>query len=183
MVNRFQQAGDKDPRIFLLSLKAGGTGLNLTAASQVFHYDRWWNPAVEDQATDRAYRIGQTHHVQVFKYICSGTIEEKIDAMIDKKKDLADRVIGAGENWITELGDGELRELFSLSADAVQEDDPQPVSKAKKSASTAKKAASTPAKTTPEKPTPDTTAATPKKPAPDTTAAAPKKAAGKARKG
>jgi hypothetical protein len=124
MVARFQKAEDKGPRLFLLSLKAGGTGLNLTAASQVFHYDRWWNPAVEDQATDRAYRIGQQRHVQVFKYVCAGTVEEKIDAMIDRKKGLADQVVGAGESWITELGDTELRELFSLSSDAVREDEP-----------------------------------------------------------
>jgi SNF2 family DNA or RNA helicase len=129
MVERFQRAGAGDPKLFVLSLKAGGTGLNLTAASHVFHFDRWWNPAVEDQATDRAYRIGQTHHVQVFKYICAGTIEDKIDAMIDRKKDLADRIIGSGENWISELGDSDLRELFSLTPGAVVEDAAKPSAK------------------------------------------------------
>ncbi len=83
MVERFQ-AGDADaPRLFLLSLKAGGTGLNLTAANHVFHFDRWWNPAVENQATDRAFRIGQTRRVQVHKFVCVGTLEEKIDEMIE----------------------------------------------------------------------------------------------------
>jgi len=118
MVRRFQE-DERGPRVFLLSLKAGGTGLNLTAASHVFHFDRWWNPAVEDQATDRAYRIGQRRSVQVHKLLCAGTVEEKVDRMLEQKRDLARRIVGAGEQWITELGDAELRELFSLSSDAV----------------------------------------------------------------
>ena len=85
---RFQEEA-RGPRVFVLSVKAGGTGLNLTAASHVFHYDRWWNPAVEDQATDRAYRIGQRRAVQVHKLLCAGTVEEKIDRMLEQKRDLA----------------------------------------------------------------------------------------------
>ncbi|HYH94400.1 DEAD/DEAH box helicase, partial [Hyalangium sp.] len=118
MVQRFQEESG-GPRIFVLSVKAGGTGLNLTAASHVFHFDRWWNPAVEDQATDRAYRIGQQRRVQVHKLLCAGTVEEKVDQMLEKKRDLASRIVGKGEHWITELGDTALRELFSLSPDAV----------------------------------------------------------------
>ncbi|MBI4726281.1 DEAD/DEAH box helicase [candidate division TA06 bacterium] len=120
MVARFQDPAGGPP-IFILSLKAGGVGLNLTAASQVFHFDRWWNPAVEDQATDRAYRIGQTRNVQVYKYVCAGTMEERIDQMIEKKKKLAQSVIGAGESWLTELSTEELRRVFELSAEAVGE--------------------------------------------------------------
>jgi SNF2 family DNA or RNA helicase len=118
MVRRFQE-DERGPRIFILSLKAGGTGLNLTAASHVFHFDRWWNPAVEDQATDRAYRIGQRRSVQVHKLLCAGTVEEKVDRMLEQKRALARRIVGAGEQWITELGDAELRDLFALSRDAV----------------------------------------------------------------
>ncbi len=106
------------PGLMLLSLKAGGTGLNLTAASHVIHYDRWWNPAVEDQATDRAYRIGQTRMVQVHKLVSAGTIEERIDSVIADKKALADRVIGTGEDWLTELTTDELRSVVKLSAEA-----------------------------------------------------------------
>jgi superfamily II DNA or RNA helicase len=122
MVQRFQE--DRDgPRIFVLSLKAGGTGLNLTAANHVFHFDRWWNPAVEDQATDRAYRIGQTRSVQVHKLLCAGTVEEKIDRMLEEKRELAAKVVGAGERWITELDARALHELVALSTDAVIGDD------------------------------------------------------------
>ncbi|UQU64683.1 DEAD/DEAH box helicase [Couchioplanes caeruleus] len=117
LVERFQQ--DPEPMIFLLSLKAAGTGLNLTAANHVIHVDRWWNPAVEDQATDRAFRIGQSRNVQVRKFICTGTLEEKIDAMIERKKALASTVVGTGEDWITDLGTAELRELFALDPVAV----------------------------------------------------------------
>ena len=117
MVQRFQQTGH-GPSVFVLSLKAGGTGLNLTAASHVFHYDRWWNPAVEDQATDRAYRIGQKRSVQVHKLLCAGTVEEKIDLLLARKRKLAASVIGHGEQWITELDDSSLRDLFSLSSSA-----------------------------------------------------------------
>ena len=101
MVTRFQQPDE--PALFLLSLKAGGTGLNLTAANHVIHVDRWWNPAVEDQATDRAFRIGQRRNVQVRKFVCVGTLEERIDAMIEQKKALAERIVGTGESWLTEL--------------------------------------------------------------------------------
>ncbi len=118
MVRRFQEE-PRGPRVFVLSLKAGGTGLNLTAANHVFHYDRWWNPAVEDQATDRAHRIGQRRAVQVHKLVCAGTVEEKVDRLLEQKRSLAARIVGAGERWITEMGDGELRELFALSKDAV----------------------------------------------------------------
>ncbi len=115
MVDRFQT--DPKAKVFVLSVKAGGTGLNLMAANHVFHFDRWWNPAVEDQATDRAYRIGQKKSVQVHKMICSGTVEERIDKMLDKKRELAEKVVGTSENWITELDNQELRELFSLGQD------------------------------------------------------------------
>jgi SNF2 family DNA or RNA helicase len=110
-----------EPAVFLLSLKAGGTGLNLTAASHVIHVDRWWNPAVEDQATDRAFRIGQQRNVQVRKFVCVGTLEERIDAMIEEKKALAERVVGTGESWLTELSVADLREVLALSPDAVSE--------------------------------------------------------------
>jgi SNF2 family DNA or RNA helicase len=121
MVARFQAGVDRGtrngPPIFVLSLKAGGTGLNLTAANHVFHYDRWWNPAVENQATDRAFRIGQTRDVQVHKYICAGTLEERIDELIESKLALAESVVGAGENWLTELGTDELRDMMTLRGD------------------------------------------------------------------
>ena len=117
MVRRFQS--EDGPAVFVLSLKAGGTGLNLTAANHVVHFDRWWNPAVEDQATDRAFRIGQKKNVQVRKLTCVGTLEERIDTLINRKKDLADRIVGTGESWITELDTSQLRELVTLSAGAV----------------------------------------------------------------
>jgi non-specific serine/threonine protein kinase len=119
LVARFQE-GD-GPSILLLSLKAGGTGLNLTAANHVIHFDRWWNPAVEDQATDRAFRIGQRRDVQVRKLVCAGTLEERIDAMIEEKKQLAESVLGAGEAWLTELSTAQLRQVVALAADAVSE--------------------------------------------------------------
>jgi len=115
MVARFQRAHDAS--IFILSLKAGGTGLNLTAANHVFHFDRWWNPAVENQATDRAFRIGQTRDVQVHKFICAGTLEEHIDELIESKKALAESVVGAGESWLTELSTDELRDVMQLRRD------------------------------------------------------------------
>jgi hypothetical protein len=126
LVRRFQEERS-GPRVFVLSVKAGGTGLNLTAASHVFHFDRWWNPAVEDQATDRAYRIGQRRAVQVHKLVCAGTVEEKVDRMLAEKRALAAKIVGAGERWVTELGNDELRELFSLAADtgAADEDEPE----------------------------------------------------------
>jgi SNF2 family DNA or RNA helicase len=117
MVAKFQEADE--PMLFLLSLKAGGTGLNLTAANHVIHIDRWWNPAVEDQATDRAFRIGQRRDVQVRKFVCVGTLEERIDAMIEQKKALAEQVVGTGEGWLTDLSTSALREVLALSPDAV----------------------------------------------------------------
>ena len=119
LVTAFQSEGG--PPIFLLSLKAGGTGLTLTAASHVIHLDRWWNPAVENQATDRAFRIGQRRNVEVHKLICTGTLEERIDEMIEEKKALADLVVADGEGWLTELSTGDLRKVFELSADAVDD--------------------------------------------------------------
>ncbi|WP_410815638.1 SNF2-related protein [Micromonospora sp. 050-3] len=119
MVQRFQSA--EGPPLFVLSLKAGGTGLTLTAANHVVHVDRWWNPAVEDQATDRAFRIGQSRRVQVRKFVCAGTVEEKVAALIADKRSLAERVVGTGEQWITELSTGQLRDLFALEAGAVVE--------------------------------------------------------------
>jgi superfamily II DNA or RNA helicase len=111
LVARFQDGGSP---VFLLSLKAGGVGLNLTRASHVVHYDRWWNPAVEDQATDRAYRIGQDRPVQVHRLVTEGTLEDRIAALLASKRGLAEAVVGAGEAWITELSDAELVELVSL---------------------------------------------------------------------
>lgn len=117
MVERFQ--GDGGPQIFVLSLKAGGTGLNLTSANHVFHFDRWWNPAVESQATDRAFRIGQRRNVQVHKMVCVGTLEEKIDQMIENKKTVAEKVVGTGEGWLTEMSNDDLRKVLALSREAV----------------------------------------------------------------
>ncbi len=113
IVDRFQKKDGTHP-IFVLSLKAGGVGLNLTAANHVFHFDRWWNPAVENQATDRAFRIGQTRTVNVHKYICTGTLEERIDQMIEQKTELATQIIGSGDAWLTELSTTQLRDLLSL---------------------------------------------------------------------
>ena len=123
MVERFQSSngGADSPRVFVLSLKAGGTGLNLTAANHVFHFDRWWNPAVENQATDRAFRIGQKRNVQVHKFICAGTLEDKIDEMIEHKQQIASSIVGAGENWLTEFSTDQLKELFTLRRDAAPE--------------------------------------------------------------
>ncbi|WP_230196842.1 DEAD/DEAH box helicase [Streptomyces coriariae] len=115
MVGRFQ---DGEVPVFLLSLRAAGTGLNLTRAEHVVHYDRWWNPAVEAQATDRAYRIGQTRPVQVHRLIAEGTIEDRIAAMLRRKQDLADAVLGSGEAALTELTDAELADLVELRGDA-----------------------------------------------------------------
>nr|WP_260115415.1 DEAD/DEAH box helicase [Paenibacillus sp. YPD9-1] len=123
MIAHFQDASvpaAEQRSIFILSLKAGGIGLNLTAANHVFHYDRWWNPAVENQATDRAFRIGQTRHVQVHKFVTLGTLEERIDEMIERKLGLSQQIVGTGENWITELTTDELRDLFSLRREWVE---------------------------------------------------------------
>jgi superfamily II DNA or RNA helicase len=113
MVDRFQE-DPRGPQLFLLSLKAGGVGLNLTRASHVFHIDRWWNPAVENQATDRAYRIGQQNRVLVHKFITSGSVEEKIDRMIREKSRLAAEIVGSGEDWLGGLDMGQLKELVAL---------------------------------------------------------------------
>lgn len=116
------QAPDGEDRIFLLSLKAGGFGLNLTRANHVFHFDRWWNPAVEEQATDRAHRIGQTRQVQVHKFVCIGTIEDRIDQMLAEKAALADQIVGSGEEWLTGLSTSDLREYLRLSHEAIAEE-------------------------------------------------------------
>lgn len=122
MIDRFQH-DPQGPPIMILSLKAGGTGLNLTRANHVFHFDRWWNPAVENQATDRVFRIGQTRNVQVHKFVCTGTLEEKIHDMIESKKALAEQVVGAGENWLTEMDTDSLRQLLVLERNAVIDED------------------------------------------------------------
>jgi SNF2 family DNA or RNA helicase len=118
MIDRFQH-DPQGPPIMILSLKAGGVGLNLTRANHVFHFDRWWNPAVENQATDRVFRIGQTKNVQVHKFVCTGTLEEKINDMIESKKQLAQQVVGAGEEWLTELDTDQLRDLLLLDRNAI----------------------------------------------------------------
>jgi SNF2 family DNA or RNA helicase len=118
MVDRFQNEPN-GPKIFILSLKAGGTGLNLTRANHVFHVDRWWNPAVENQATDRAFRIGQKRNVQVHKFVCTGTLEERISDIIESKKELAEQTVNAGEQWLTDLDTNSLRSLLLLDRDAV----------------------------------------------------------------
>jgi non-specific serine/threonine protein kinase len=119
LVERFQN--DELTPFFVLSLKAGGSGLNLTAASHVIHFDRWWNPAVENQATDRAFRIGQRRNVLVHKFICRGTIEERIDALIESKKQLVNDVLeGGAEMLLTEMSDGELLDLVRLDIHAAQ---------------------------------------------------------------
>jgi SNF2 family DNA or RNA helicase len=121
MVAGFQDGSA--PPLLIVSLKAGGTGLNLTAATHVVHYDRWWNPAVEDQATDRAYRIGQDRTVNVHKLVTGGTLEERIATLLDDKRALADAVVGTGETWLTELSDDDIRALVALSTDDVGETD------------------------------------------------------------
>ncbi|KST64293.1 DEAD/DEAH box helicase [Mastigocoleus testarum] len=122
MIDRFQH-DPQGPPIMILSLKAGGVGLNLTRANHVFHFDRWWNPAVENQATDRVFRIGQTRNVQVHKFVCTGTLEEKIHDMIESKKQLAEQVVGTGEEWLTELDTDQLRDLLLLDRNAVIEEE------------------------------------------------------------
>lgn len=120
MIDQFQShtlSPAEQPSVFILSIKAGGVGLNLTAANHVFHFDRWWNPAVENQATDRAYRMGQTKDVQVHKFISLGTLEERIDEMLENKQQLSDNVISSTEGWITELSTDELQDLFTLRRD------------------------------------------------------------------
>jgi SNF2 family DNA or RNA helicase len=118
MVERFQN-DEQAPLLFILSLKAGGTGLTLTRANHVVHYDRWWNPAVENQATDRAFRIGQQRNVQVHKFLVAGTLEERIDEMIEFKRGIAGEIVGTGEQWLTELSNDDLRDLLKLGSEAV----------------------------------------------------------------
>ena len=118
MVRHFQSP--HGPPVFILSLKAGGTGLNLTAANHVFHFDRWYNPAVENQATDRAFRIGQTKNVQVHKFLCLGTLEERIDQLIEHKQALAEQIVGAGESWLSALSNAELRGLVTLRREVME---------------------------------------------------------------
>ena len=115
MVSAFQEA--ETSTIFILSLRAGGSGLNLTKANHVFHFDRWWNPAVENQATDRAFRIGQRRDVQVHKFVVAGTLEEHIQQLLDDKQNLADTVVGSGEQWLSELNTEQLRDLLLLRRD------------------------------------------------------------------
>jgi len=122
MIDTFQDPKSDRP-ILILSLKAGGVGLNLTAATHDFPFDRWRNPAVENQATDRAYRIGQTRTVHVHKFVVRGTLEERVDEMIEAKTELAERIIGAGERWLTELDTGELKNILTLRADAIGDDE------------------------------------------------------------
>ncbi len=122
MIDRFQNDPNA-PKIFILSLKAGGTGLNLTRANHVFHVDRWWNPAVENQATDRAFRIGQKQNVQVHKFVCSGTLEERINDIIESKQELAEQTIDAGEQWLTRLDTAQLRNLLLLDRDSIIDED------------------------------------------------------------
>ncbi len=120
LVDEFQKP-DGRARLFLLSLKAGGFGLNLTRANHVFHFDRWWNPAVEQQATDRAHRIGQQRRVSVYKFVCIGTIEDRIDKLLTEKSALADHIVGSGDEWLTGLSTSELKEYLALSTEAVAE--------------------------------------------------------------
>jgi non-specific serine/threonine protein kinase len=121
LVARFQAAGG--PPFFVISVKAGGTGLTLTAASHVVHFDRWWNPAVEDQATDRAFRIGQTKNVLVHKFVCEGTLEVRIDELIRDKKALASDILGSADGAakvLTEMSDDDLLKFVSLDLKTVE---------------------------------------------------------------
>ncbi|EQD27474.1 protein containing DNA/RNA helicase [mine drainage metagenome] len=120
MIRRFQDPKGR-ARVFLLSLRAGGLGLNLTAASHVLHFDRWWNPAVEDQATDRAHRIGQKRTVEVRTMVTSGTLEETIDQVLKEKRELAKAVVGSGEQWLAELSTSQLRDLVRLRGTVVED--------------------------------------------------------------
>jgi SNF2 family DNA or RNA helicase len=121
MISDFQNP-DSPPAVFILSLKAGGVGITLTQANHVFHFDRWWNPAVENQATDRAFRIGQQKNVFVHKFVTLGTLEERIDQMIEDKQKMADSIIGNDENWLTKLDNQAFRELIALNKRSIMED-------------------------------------------------------------
>jgi len=118
MVKTFQEG---EPAIFVLSLKAGGVGINLTRANHVFHFDRWWNPAVESQATDRAFRIGQARNVFVHKFVTLGTLEERIDQMLEDKQKMAQSVVSNDESWLSELDNDRFRELILLTREALLE--------------------------------------------------------------
>lgn len=120
MISEFQRDGTRH-RVFILSLRAGGLGLNLTAANHVFHYDRWWNPAVEAQATDRAHRIGQDKIVQVHKFVSIGTVEERIDKLLTDKTALADNIVTSGDQWLTNLSTDDLKKYLALSSEAIEE--------------------------------------------------------------
>jgi SNF2 family DNA or RNA helicase len=115
------QDPETEPSVFILSLKAGGVGITLTKANHVFHFDRWWNPAVEDQATDRAFRIGQKKNVFVHKFVAMGTLEERIDEMIEDKKKLAGSIVGSDESWLTELDNDAFKQLITLNKSAILE--------------------------------------------------------------
>ena len=120
MISAFQDP-ETTPSVFVLSLKAGGVGITLTKANHVFHFDRWWNPSVEDQATDRAFRIGQKKNVFVHKFVAVGTLEERIDEMIEDKKKLAGSIVGADESWLTKLDNNAFRSLIALNRQAIME--------------------------------------------------------------
>ena len=120
MIESFQDP-DAPAGIFVLSLRAGGVGITLTQASHVFHFDRWWNPAVEDQATDRAYRIGQQKTVFAHKMVTLGTLEERIDELIESKKALAENIVGPDESWLTEMDNDAFRKLISLNRQNIVE--------------------------------------------------------------
>ncbi|MGB3404523.1 MAG: C-terminal helicase domain-containing protein [Microcoleaceae cyanobacterium] len=118
MIAEFQDSAT-EPSVFILSLKAGGVGITLTKANHVFHFDRWWNPAVEDQATDRAFRMGQKKNVFVHKFVALGTLEERIDQMIEDKKKIANSIVGSDESWLTELDNEHFKQLIALNKQAV----------------------------------------------------------------
>jgi len=120
MVDIFQNSPEA-PQIFILSLKAGGTGLTLTRANHVIHYDRWWNPAVENQATDRAFRIGQKKNVQVHTFLVPGTLEERIEILLERKRNLAEKIVGTDNLWLGNLSDRELQDLLRLDPEALEE--------------------------------------------------------------
>jgi SNF2 family DNA or RNA helicase len=118
MIEEFQHS-ETEPSVFILSLKAGGVGINLTKANHVFHFDRWWNPAVENQATDRAFRIGQQKNVFVHKFVTLGTLEERIDEMIEEKKKVANAIVSNDESWLTELDNESFRQLIALNKQTI----------------------------------------------------------------
>ena len=120
MIEAFQDP-ESEPSIFVLSLKAGGVGITLTKANHVFHFDRWWNPAVEDQASDRAFRIGQEKNVFVHKFVTLGTLEERINDMIEEKKALAGAIVGNDESWLTRLDNERFKDLIRLNREAVMD--------------------------------------------------------------